>query len=293
LTHYNKARLINIRRTTATATVMLGVMLFLIAVQTAASITPAANVYQLSPKNADPAPTIDGVIDTSWSSQNKSTMPITIGTESQLLQVYTSVFNDFIYFGMQFRVSTHSNNESFAIACSNAAPDSASVNDSVYSYSVAKIVRIDGRNWDWKITSNPRQLTNWTKGTSIESKVGFGVSNFSFYEMRFGRVLPRPEDSGGDVNWTRKQSYIIKIFYGTQYGIMAASNTPILGNWTTSTQKITLTIPAAPDDPTSPEIKAFELNMLAGKIALFVASGFALGLVGVFILRTKDRIRRI
>jgi len=272
---------------------MLGVMLLLIAMQTAASISPAANVYQLSPKNTNTAPTIDGTIDTLWSGQNKSTMPLTIGTESQLLQVYTTVFNDFIYFGLQFRVSTHSNNESFAIACSNAAPGGASVNDSVYSYGVAKIVRIDGKNWDWKVFSNPRQFSNWTQGSSIEAKVGFGASNFSFYEIRFGRALPRVADGGGDVNWTRKQSYVIKIFYGTLYGTGSAKDTPVLGNWTTSTQKITLAIPAAPNDPTSPEITALQIDLLTGKVVLFFISGLVLGSVGVFIVRSKDRIRRV
>jgi hypothetical protein len=272
---------------------MLGVMLFLIVMQTAASIKPALNVYQLSPKNADPAPTIDGVFETTWGSQNRSVMPIRIGTEDLLLQVYTSVFNDFIYFGMQLMKSTHAGNESFAIACSNAAPGTASVNDSVYSYSVAKIVRIDGKNWDWKIYSNPRLFSNWTEGSSIDLKVGFGGTNFSFYEMRIGRVLPRPSDNGGDLNWARKQSYIIKIFYGTAYGNFADFYQPTLSNWTVSTQKITLTIPAAPNDPTSTEIKALELNVLVGKVSLFVVSGFALTMVGGFIVRTKERIRRI
>jgi hypothetical protein len=268
-------------------------MLLSIVMQTAASIRPAANVHALSPRNADPAPTIDGVIDTSWSTENKSTMPIQIGTDSHLLQVYTTVFNDFIYFGLLLMVSTHSGNESLAIACTNAAPGTASVNDSVYSYSVAKIVRIDGKNWDWKVFSSPRHFSNWTKGSSIDLKVGLGSSNFSFYEMRIGRVLPRAVDGNGDVNWSRKQSFLIKIFYGTLYGVLADSNTPMLGNWTASTQKITLTIPAAPDDPTSREIGALDLNILAGKVFVFFFAGIALSVVGVFILRTKARIRRL
>lgn len=275
---------------------MLGFVLFLITMQTVASIRPAANVYALSPKNADPAPIIDGTLDTAWNTQNKSTMPITIGTESQLLQVYTTVFNEYIYFGLLLMVSTHHKNESIAIACSNAPPGSSSVNDSVYSYGVAKIVRIDGKQWDWKIYSNPRHFSNWSSGSSISNehfKVGFGALNHSFYELRFGRVLPRPADGGGDVNWDRKGSYVIKIFYGTLFGSLAESNTPLLGNWTSSTQQITLTIPAAPNDPTSQEIKALELNTLAGKVSLFIASGFALAMVGFFIMQTKSRIRRI
>ncbi len=95
------------------------------------------------------------------------------------------------------------------------------------------------------------------------------------------------------MNWLRKQSYLIKIFYGSQYGSGAESNKPKLESWTNATQKITLTIPAAPNDPTSPEIQALKFNELVGKVILFVVSGFALSFVGVYIVRTKARIRRI
>lgn len=276
---------------------MLGVTFLLIAAQVTASIKPALNVYALSPKNADPAPTIDGTVDTVWGTHNSSVMPIQIGGESALMRVYTCVFNDFIYFGLQVRTSTHEANESLAIACSNAVPGSTSVNESVRSYSVAKIVRIDGKSWDWKIYPSAPFFSNWTPpsaggiANSIDLKVGFGPSNFSFYEMRIGRVLPRPSDDGGDLNWTRKNSYVIKIFYGTEYANITKE--PQLGNWTVATQKITLTIPAAPDDPTSDEIEALELNELALKVTTFAVSGFALTLVGFYVVRTKGRIRRL
>ncbi len=275
-------------------------MLFSIVMQTAASIKPAANVYALSPRNADPAPTVDGVLESTWGTHNSSVMPIQIGGESQSLRVYTCVFNDFIYFGLQLRISTHSANESLAIACTNAGPSSLPVTDTVFNYSVAKIVRIDGMSRDWKIY--PTYFSNWTPPTpgkpetanSILLKVGFvGASNFSFYEMRLGRVLPRATDGGGDLNWTRKQTFAIKFYYGTLYGNGSERDTPQIESWTPVAQKVTLTIPAAPDDPTSPEIKALELNMLIGKGVLFVASALCLAAVGIFIVRTKARIRRI
>jgi hypothetical protein len=273
---------------------MLGAMLFLIVMQTAASIRPAAD-YTLSPRNADPAPTIDGVLESTWGTHYSSVMNIQIGAESQnTLRVYTCVFNDFIYFGLHVRVSTHSANESLAIACSNDAPGSTSVNDSIWSYSVAKIVRMDGKSWDWKIYGRDHIFSNWSETpnpNSIDLKTGFGASNFSFYELRFGRVLPR-EDLG-DVNWARKQSYLIKIFYGTLYGNGTDSNTPKLASWTAKTGMIALTIPAAPNDPTSPEIEKYNLNVLAWKVSLFIVAGFALALVGVYIVRTKSRIRRV
>ncbi len=272
---------------------MLGVMVLLIAAQAAASIKPALNVHVLAPRNADPAPTIDGAIDGVWGDHNSSVMPIQVANVSQLLRVYTCVFNDFIYFGLRLLTSTHASNESFAIACSNLGPGSNLVNDSVYSYSVAKIVRIDGKSWDWKVLQSQKLFTNWTEGNSIDLKVGFGASNHSFYEMRMKLVLPR--DEGGDLNWSRKQSYAIKIYYGTLYGDYGGLPLyqPQLGNWTSSTQKISITIPAAPDDITSQEIKELEWNQLIGKVFMFVASGFALAMVGVFIVRTKSRIRRI
>jgi len=275
---------------------MLGVMLLSIASQAAASITPALNVYHLKPGNADPAPSIDGVVDDVWSSYNSTVIPIKIGGEDQLLRVYTCVFNDFIYFGLQLRTSTHAGNESFAIACSNETIGTAPVNDSVYSYTVAKIVRIDGKSWDWKIYNRPRMFSNWTKGSSISGehfKIGFGASNFTFYELRFGRQLPRADDFGGDVNFVRKNSYPLKIFYGTLYGNFSEFYAPQLGNWTTSTQMITLTIPPAPDDPTSDEIGELKLNETVGKITMFIVAGLAIATVGVYIMRTKSRIKRL
>ncbi|MEX2683799.1 MAG: hypothetical protein Q6373_019660 [Candidatus Sigynarchaeota archaeon] len=277
-------------------TVILGVTLLSIAAQSAASIKPALNVYNLKPGNADPAPIIDGVVDNVWNSYNSTVMPIKIGGEDQLLRVYTCVFNDFIYFGLQLRTSVHAKNESFAIACSNLPPGSSSVNDSVYSYSVAKIVRIDGKSWDWKIYNSPRMFSNWTKGSSISGehfKIGFTTSNFTFYELRFGRQLPRPDDGEGDVNWVRKNSYLIKIFYGTLYGNFSEFYAPKLGDWTSSTEKITLTIPAAPNDPTREDIGELKLNEMLWKVTFFIMAGFAIALVGVYIVRTKARVKRI
>nr|MDO8115306.1 hypothetical protein [Candidatus Sigynarchaeota archaeon] len=251
--------------------------------------TPASAV-SLEPKNASPAPTIDGLLTDKdgWEKQNSTIFPY---INNIVLRVYTCVFNEFIYFGFQYKTDVHDGNESFALACSNALPTNTSVNDSIWSYETVKVFRLDGKSWDEEIIKRERRARNWTSGGNrLEFKAAKITSNFTFYEFRFMRNWTR----AGDVNWTWDRQYTIKIFYGTLYGNASEFFMPSLGNWTVSTPgKITLVIPASPDAPNMEDITALKFNTFVGKVVLFTIAGVGVAMVGYIMVRTRSRIKRV
>ena len=249
--------------------------------------TPAS-AAMLEPRNASMAPHIDGLLTDidRWDVQNSTIFP---HINNVVLRVYTCVFNEFIYFGLLYKTSGHDGSESFAIACSNAAPTSTSVNDSIWSFDTVKVFRIDGKSWDEEIIKSDPRARNWTcGGNRLDFKVATIASNFTFYEFRFMRNWTR----AGDVNWMRDCLYTIKIFYGTLYGNASEFFMPALGSWMASTPKIALLIPSSFHPPHEFEFTALKCNTLVSKIVLFTIAGTGLAMVGVLMMRTKSRIAK-
>ncbi|HME55498.1 MAG TPA: hypothetical protein VKM55_25055 [Candidatus Lokiarchaeia archaeon] len=275
-------------------------MLVAIAVQMAFLTSyGSAFTFALKPSISSTEPTIDGIKDTPlWDNQNSTVLT---GINGNLLKVYTCVYLQnlipYIYFALEYKTPAHAHNESFAIACSNSGPTNSSINDSIWSYPIIKTVRIDGKSWDQQdvmhTNRNAHYTRNWTDGNSIifAENNETSADNASFYEIKLKCQLTHP--NGQDLNWSYGNAFVFKIFYGESYTSPASSPyQPIFGDWTVSTPKITITMPT---DPSSkpPGISALDINTLVAQIVFFAITGLILGMVGVYIYQTKNRIKRV
>jgi hypothetical protein len=160
----------------------------------------ASNVVK--PNISKTEPVIDGDKEALWDNQNSTSFPSVNGI---LLKVYSCIYIQdlipFIYFGLEYKTSSHHQNESFAIACSNIEPGNSSVNESIWSYNVVKTLRIDGKNWDQQILRSEHRARNWSDGSTIYFATRNETSNdnASFYEVKLRCQLSHP--SGQDLKW--------------------------------------------------------------------------------------------
>ena len=257
------------------------------------TLPSSAASYGVKPNITKTEPEINGDKETLWDSQNSTLFTNVAGN---LLKVYSCIYVQelipFIYFGLEYKTSSHNHNESFAIACSNAAPGNSSVNDSIWSYNVVKTLRIDGNKWDQQILRSERRARNWSDGGTVffATRNESSNDNASFYEVKLRCQLSHP--SGQDLNWTWDHKYIFKIFYGTDYGGVSDFGQPHFDGWTSSTPMITLIIPSDPNAAITDVTKA-DFNTLVAQIVFFSLTGVVLGMVGVYIYQTKKRIKRV
>nr|MDO8115966.1 hypothetical protein [Candidatus Sigynarchaeota archaeon] len=204
-----------------------------------------------------------------------------------------AMFAQWIYFGLEYRTDTHDGNESFALACSNEAPDNATVvAGDIMTYDAVKCVCIDGRSWDLEVVKAESRVRNNTVGNYLAGnnfKVAKNQDNHTIYEFRFYVQSNRT----GDIDWLPNNTTVrtVNLFFGNTFLNESYFYYPDIANWK-STGKTGIIVREQPKGGAGQDIEALQLNVLAGQVTTFIIAGCIFGYVGVYIKSTGSRIKR-
>ncbi len=247
----------------------------------------------LTPKYMGTAITIDGTLESAWEEQQNT---VFTNVSGNVLKMHVAMFQDWIYFALEYRTDVHHANETFALACANVAPDNSSVVvGDIFTYDAIKCVRFDGRSYDLEVVKDESRFRNNTIGNFLlgnNFKVAKNVDNHTIYEFRFmiNSILQYPERFG-DVVWEPVNTYTVTLFFGNTYKNETYFRSPDIDNWGYK-EKVGITINEKPEGDIDPEIEALELNILVGQVTTFIIAGCVFGYVGVYIKSSGSRIKR-
>ena len=251
-------------------------------------LLPTVRGDTLEPEFVDSRPEIDGIFEKD--TYEKFSKIIFTDVNDTVLDVYSFCFGDYVYFGLMFKTSIHNENESFAIACSNNAPGSSETTSDIFTYDTVKTISLDKRTWDQDII-NQNEAENFTDDNYIFSDVGLVEDNHSFYEIGFPRNTSLTRDTG--LRWDYGKEYIFALYYGTQYKNETSFFEPDYAQWEYTGQN-SIIIPQRDDDlGDDPTFNPLQIDIIVTKSIMYIFIGIVVGVIGLYIFRTKKRIRRI
>lgn len=265
------------------------ICLSIITVQGAMLIGTASGVT-VTPGYQQTAPVIDGVREGLWDRLDNTNRP-TVTAETRPLRVHVTLFGNFVYMGLLFQKVDHHQNESFAVLCSNKGPENQTSLVSLYDYDAAKVVRINGQSYDVEVVRGENRTRNNPLGNLMELAVGRDESNHTFYEFRF-RLEP---DRAGDITWTPPGKYSFRIYHGTSYFNETSPQfgEPNLAAWTAAGSIFTIDIPEPGASPITGDITAGEFNTLVAKVSMFVVAAGMFAMIGMYVIGSRNRIKRM